>query len=234
MKHELNIINSDGKPVVVEIREGQALPLKEPQKIAIVGNIDAVSRFLTKRAIDQKQSHVIVNREHQKIELVFDESNFYSGSVVGKLELSEAFNRFEINTGKEYTTYELADFFKMNRVFFEKPSVAANIVKELANFKAKVDKEIEQSDDRRGNKTAMIRQVVDSNIPEKFNLVLPLFKGLEKQTIEVEVNINPGNLNCTLISPMAAEIIDSITDQVVDQELKKFESLANEIVVIEQ
>jgi len=237
MKHEINLFNQDGKPIVLEVREGAALPLKEPNKVSITGNIDAVSRYIQTRKLSteiQMCSHISVDREDKSITLNIDASNFYGGVVVGKLSQAKAFTVFGINTGTEYTTFELADFIKMNRSAFEKPSEAANLIKELNNFKAKVESEVEKLDDKRGNRTNLQRQAVDSNIPEKFTLVLPIFKGQAKQDIEVEVNINPSSLNCTLVSPMAKEIIDTVTDEIVNAELLLVKEYAPEIVVIEK
>lgn len=237
MKHEINLVNYDGKPVILEVREGAALPLKEENKVSISGNIDAISRYLQTRKLSiemQMCSHIVIDREDKSITLNLNASNFYGGVVTGKLAYSKAFTVFEINTGKEYTTFELADFIKMNRSAFEKPTEAVKLIKELNNFKAKVQSEVEKLDDKRGNRTDFQRQAVDSNIPEKFNLLLPIFKGQQKRPIEVEVNINPSSLNCTLISPQAKEIIDTVTDDIINTELELIKDNAPEIVIIEK
>lgn len=228
-------IKTEGETKVLEIREGAALPLKEPVKLRIEGNFDAVSRFIKQRIsnIDELSAHILVDREAKFITLVMDETSHYAGSVIAKLELTEVFKNWGINTDTTRTTFELADFFKMNRAHFEKPSDAANLIQLLNNFKAKVDKEVEASDDRRGNKTAMIRQIVNSNIPSSFNLKLPIFKGLPEQTIEVEIYISE-LMNCQLISPAANEFIQSITNSVFDVELARVSEVAPNIVQIEK
>lgn len=64
------------------------------------------------------------------------------------------------------------------------------LVTDLQNFKAKVDKEIEQSNNNRGDRRILINQAVEHNLPEAFTLILPIFKGTAKQTIAVEVYVN--------------------------------------------
>lgn len=55
----------------LEIREGDALPLHEPIKVRIDGVIDTPFKWLEKRVaeINQKTSHIIVNRDKMVIAL---------------------------------------------------------------------------------------------------------------------------------------------------------------------
>lgn len=232
-KLELNVI---GETKIIEIREGAALPLQEPTALEINGNYDAVSRFVKNRSENIKSlpCHILINREKKTIRLVVDENNYYAGMVTGKLELTELFRSFEINTGKSRTTFELADFIKMNRSCFQSPSVAANLVTLLNNFKAKVDRDLENSDDRRGNKALAIRQIVESNVPDSFKVALPIFKGQKAVNIDIEVNIDTDNFNCTLISPQAAEIVKLSVDHIFDDEIEKIKETNLDILIIEQ
>lgn len=76
--------NVAGKGEVV-IREGQALPLHEPERVQIHGTIDAPARWIEKReaTINQKECYVEVNREEMTITLVTDEKNYYGGKCTG-------------------------------------------------------------------------------------------------------------------------------------------------------
>lgn len=235
MSEKINLLVKDGEKTIIEMRKGEALPLREPEKLAIAGNIDTVLRFLEKRIalIEQKSAHIVVNRETLSICLYVDETSYYSSGILGNAELDPKFKKFEINTGKSWTTFELADFIRMNRAFFEKPDEAISLVTDLRSFKAKVNKEIENSDDKRGNRDIVRRQVVESNIPANFKISVPLFKGFEKRTIEVEIDIDADTLNCRLVSPHAAELIANETDAIVDDQLRAINLIAPEIVVIE-
>lgn len=218
------------------IREGRAIELREPVKVVILGNIDAPLRWLSKRrdCIDQKESHVVVNREELCIKLRCVETDFYGTEIRGKMELSQEYNTFAINKGQYITNFEMAELIKMNRSFFENRMVAMKLVSELQNFRAKVDKEIENSNNNRGDRRMLVNQVVQSNLPEAFNLNIPLFKGMKKATIQVEVYVNPNDFSCTLVSPEAAEGMQDMRDIEIDKVLNEIQSLCPAIAIIEQ
>lgn len=86
----------------------------------------------------------------------------------------------------------------------------------------------------RGNKRALVDQAVESNLPAGFNMVLPIFKGQSKETLEVEVYIRASDLTCTLISPQANEITEILRNDAIDKVLKDIEEIAGGIVIIEK
>lgn len=229
---EMNI--EDGKDMV--IRFGDALPLKEPKYVSINGTIDAPARWVEKRKDDivSADAHILVDRDHMTITLNTDENNFYSDQIVGTLTLSTEMQEFGINTGEYMSCFDMADRIKQLRTYFETQQDAMKLVSELRNFKAKVDKELELSDDKRGNQKILRAQTVESNLPKSFNVNMPIFKGTEKRTFEVEVEINPNDLSCTLVSPDAHDIVVQERDNQMDAVLGRIGDAAPNIVIIEQ
>lgn len=229
---EMNI--EDGKDMV--IRFGDALPLKEPKYVSIHGTIDAPARWVEKRKDDivSADAHILVDRDHMTITLNTDENNFYSDQIVGTLTLSTEIQEFGINTGEYMSCFDMADRIKQLRTYFETQQDAMKLVSELRNFKAKVDKELELSDDKRGNQKILRAQTVESNLPKSFNVNMPIFKGTEKRTFEVEVEINPNDLSCTLVSPDAHDIVVQERDNQMDAVLGRIGDAAPNIVIIEQ
>lgn len=229
---EMNI--EDGKDMV--IRFGDALPLKEPKYVSIHGTIDAPARWVEKRKDDivSADAHILVDRDHMTITLNTDENNFYSDQIVGTLTLSTEMQEFGINTGEYMSCFDMADRIKQLRTYFETQQDAMKLVSELRNFKAKVDKELELSDDKRGNQKILRAQTVESNLPQSFNVNMPIFKGTEKRTFEVEVEINPNDLSCTLVSPDAHDIVVQERDNQMDAVLGRIGDAAPNIVIIEQ
>lgn len=229
---EMNI--EDGKDIV--IRFGDALPLKEPKYVSINGTIDAPARWVEKRKDDivSADAHILVDRDHMTITLNTDENNFYSDQIVGTLTLSTEMQEFGINTGEYMSCFDMADRIKQLRTYFETQQDAMKLVTELRNFKAKIDKELELSDDKRGNQKIMRAQTVESNLPKSFNVNMPIFKGTEKRTFEVEVEINPNDLSCTLVSPDAHDIVVQERDNQMDAVLVRIAEAAPNIVIIEQ
>lgn len=229
---EMNI--EDGKDMV--IRFGDALPLKEPKYVSIHGTIDAPARWVEKRKDDivSADAHILVDRDHMTITLNTDENNFYSDQIVGTLTISTEMQEFGINTGEYMSCFDMADRIKQLRTYFETQQDAMKLVTELRNFKAKIDKELELSDDKRGNQKILRAQTVDSNLPKSFNVNMPIFKGTEKRTFEVEVEINPNDLSCTLVSPDAHDIVVQERDNQMDAVLGRIGDAAPNIVIIEQ
>lgn len=198
------------------IREGAALPAKEPVKVVIIGTIDAPALFAAHHKPNVEFAHVVVNRDNMEIKLYCDENNCYGSEITGKLSLSTELAEFGINTSKTYTPDQLGDFFKMRRFAFEKVEDAMKIISELKNFEAKVETVLKEKNDNRGNTTSLKQQIVDSNIPASFRLKLPVFKGTEKQSIEVEINITT-RYECSLISPALAEGIAAVRDELINK-----------------
>lgn len=220
----------------VIIREGNAVKLHEPVKVDIEGTIDAPARWLETRhdCLKEKTCHVVVDREQMSIALRCNENNHYGSQITGRLELSQEYKRFGINSGEYTSNFELAELIKMNRTYFENRSTAMKLVTELQNFKAKVDKEIEQSDNNRGDRRILVNQAVQHNLPEAFTLVLPIFKGVPAQTILVEVYVNPGDLSCTLVSPEANDIIATSRDNLINDVIRRIREATPDIVIIEK
>lgn len=220
------------------IRDGEALPLREPVKVAIVGTLGAPACWLETRMrlglINQGKNHILVDREKLSISLQCNENNHYGSSISGKLIVSPEFKKFGINSGEYITNFQMAELFKMNRSCFENKQVAMKLVTELQNFKAKVDKDIEKMDNNRGDRRLLINQVVQSNLPESFNLHIPIFKGTPKQTINVEVYISPDDFSCTLVSPEANDLLDELRDQEMQEVLDRINAVCPDIVVIEK
>jgi hypothetical protein len=221
--------------VTQEVRTGSALPLKEPEKVVINGNIDSISRWLGKRVseINQKKAHVIVSRDDLALVLTIDEDNFYKSHIQGSLKLSPEVELFEINTGKRISPFDLAEKIKMNRSCFESKEVAMKLVSDLRNFKAKVDKQIEQSKDDRANYNLKKIQAVESNLPEAFDLVIPIFKGQPPVKVTIEVSIDANSLDCSLVSPSVNDIINETRDKLIEAELDLINELAPDIAIIE-
>lgn len=222
----------------IVIREGKAMEIHQPVKVGISGTLDAPARWLETRMrlglVNQGANHVLVDREHLTITLQCNENNHYGSIISGSLIVSPEFKRFGINEGEYITNFDMAELFKMNRSHFETKAVAMKLVTELQNFRAKVDKEIEKSDNNRGDKRLLINQVVQSNLPEAFNLRIPIFKGTPKQTVNVEVYINPSDFSCTLVSADANDLLEEMRDREMDAVIDRIHAVCPDIVIIEK
>lgn len=227
------------------IRKGEAAPVVKFKKgLVLAGNLDVPLNYLKNppkwfnefsgsNGSPLEFSFLKVDRDANKITLIVDQGTEWEDSYTGALCYSEAYELFKINTGSSFTTFDLADLIKMNRSCFESKDKAMVLVNELRSFKAKVDKDLENMDDQRGNKRFLVAQVIDSNVPDVFNLVLPIFKGYDKQTFEVEVAINASDFSCTLISPEVNDYIDEVKNELIDEQLASIKELFEGLKVFE-
>ncbi len=241
---KLQIVLGEGvTKAEVIIREGAAIKELEPKapvKTDIAGVIGTPLEYLIKRVktgqFTQERSVLFIDREEIKLKLVFNEDNEYlRGVVAGTLEAHPKFVEFGINTGKVWTPTDLGLFFKMNRAFF--PDLATNmkLVTELMNFSATVNNKIERSVKENGDRTDNFAQVVNSNLPEKFTLNIPIFKGMPAEMLEVETfaSINGREVAFTLLSPGAQATLEDLRDKVIDEQLAKIKEVAPDIAIIE-
>lgn len=148
-----------------------------------------------------------------------------------RLKTPEIFRKFGINEDVVFGIKGLTKLIKMNRSHFERREEAMSLVSELQNFKAKVNKELENLDDDRGNKRYLRDQVVESNIPKSFNLFTPLFIGCDYRVINVEILIDPDTYELSLISPALTEYQQETSEEIINEEIKKIESDVPQIKV---
>lgn len=242
-ENKINLIlpeNYNGTPIEVVIREGKApvaLDPKEPINVEIRGTIDAPYKWLEKRVglINQKQSHILVNRDGMYIGLTINENDYYQTEIEGVLQPSKEIEEFGINNDKKWEPIKLSQFFKMHRAFFKDKSENMMLVSVLKNFKAKVNQDIERSKEENGSKTDNYSQVVDSNLPKSFKLNIPLFKGFACEEIEVEIyaDVDGREVSLSLVSAGANEAIEEYKNKVIDEEIETIKSIAPDIVIIE-
>lgn len=228
---------SDGEhPVQIILREGKANDVKEPKTLNIIGNIDSPYKFILARKEDilLQESHIEVDRDNMAMQLTCDELSAYADHITGKLELAQDFLALGVNTGEYVSNTDLADRIKKLRTLFESREAAMRLVTELRNFKAKIERELELSDDKRGNVNIRKSQIVESNLPESLKVTCPIFKGQEPCTFEVEVEVNPNDLSCTLTSPEANDIVRTSRDGIINDQLSKIQEELPGLLVIEK
>ena len=241
-KLQINFAPGIAKAELV-LREGVApkeLDPKAPVKTKLNGVIGAVVEYLTKRInagqFAQKDCHILVNRENIEITLIINEADEYKrGEIVGKLGYNPKFVEFGINGGKVWTPTELGMFIKMNRAFFADRTENMKLVSCLMNFTADVNNKIDRAVKENGNRTDNFAQVVNSNLPESFTIQMPIFKGMQPETIEVETfaQVNGREVAFVLLSPGAQATLEDLRDKVIDEQLKQIREIAPEIAIIE-
>jgi hypothetical protein len=243
-KFEIKMPENSGinEIVIREVDSVNELPVKAPVLLDIVGIISCVYEFILKRIsefsqINQKFCHILVDRAAMSIRLITNEHDYYwSNRIAGVLQIHPKFKEFGINTAKVWTPTALAMFIKMNRAFFPSKEDNMKLVSVLMNFTATVNNSVEKTASEKGDRSDKFEQVVNSNLPSSFNLQIPIFKGLNAETLEIETfaQINGREISFILISPGAQAVIDEIRDSIIDAELEKIRKIAPDIAIIEQ
>jgi hypothetical protein len=227
----------DGVPNELVIREGQAqspLPLREPNVIAIVGDIHSVANFIKDRAqghnsqsIDKNKAIVLVNKDAKTIILKLDPENYYGATITANLEASKELQEFGINTTTRYNRKSLLDKLRFGRLFFEDKNQHANTLVGLSKLRIKSQTEIEQENNNQGNKRSLVdvKTVDDGGLVKNFNITLPLFKGFSAQKIEVEIcyEVVNGDVSFWLESIGLKEAMDGAVDDIFKTELEAAE-----------
>lgn len=108
---------------------------------------------------------------------IHEDDPYLHGTIKGSLQFHPKFLDFGINTGKSWQPEKLGLFIKMNRAFFIDKATNMQLVTTFLNFKASVNAQVERDVKMNGSRTDNYGQVVNSNMPESFTLVIPIFKG---------------------------------------------------------
>ena len=228
--------------VIREVDKVNELPVLEPEKVNISGTITSIFSFLEKRwgcegQINHEHTHIIVDRDNLSMTLVANETDARNKIViVGKLQLSRQFMEFHINDGYAWEPIVLSQFIKMNRAYFAERDTNMKLVSVFKNFKAKVNTDYERDRKENGSFTDNYSQIVDSNMPDRFSVVLPIFKGTAAKTVEIETyaTINGHDVTVQLISPSAQQVVDETLDAIIDEQIAAIREIAPEIPFIEK
>lgn len=221
------------------IRKGEASKVWDPQPTKIEGVINTVSRFLKNRIpiIDNTDDqgsfkcHILANKEDGGIHLIVDEHNHFNDEIKGIITVHPSIEKFSINSGEYILPEKMANFLKMRKHLFNSQSVYSSIYTALKTFKAKVNQEIDAIKDDRGNFEIKKAQVVEHNIPDKFDIKVPLFKGTQPVVIPVEFMVN-STLDVALSSTDLIQMIDQTREELIDKEIKDIQKIAPDIVII--
>lgn len=237
---ELNLKIEQPQSGELIIREGQALPLKEPVKISITGNIKAVGNFLKCRdnnsslwqKIHSNQAIVLVDRNKMTIRLSTHPNDCYGTEITGCLELSDELLKFAINTDKTYDKQALVKLLRFNGLYFDDKEKHSALLAAYQSFSANANTDIKDDSDKRGNKIANFQKKVTTNIPDDFILNIPVFKGMPTMRFRVEIclDVTDGGARFWFESVELNEIIISERDKIIDAEL----AFCKDLVIIEK
>lgn len=191
----VRIENFSGKEIT--IRQGNALPLKEPNRVDISGDIRSVGAFIKGRSgalaghstqeLDKSKVVVYTDYKNMTIELYPDPENPYGAKITGKLEVSDELKTFQINREKTWKKDEFVKLLKFSRMYFSSPEAHGKVLSAYQSFNAETIGNINDTKDTRGNKDVAFKKTVSTNIPLNFILDIPIFKGEKNKKFSVDI-----------------------------------------------
>ena len=226
-KIAINIESFQGNELI--IREGTALPLTHPKPLKISGRITNAYEYYEHRKseINALNSHVLV--DYRKFEITIfhnDTSATSEHNISGKLIFNPDLVKFCINEEKEYTDSQLIKLLRFSRRFFKDTSVFDSIYNALVNFSARVQKDVNKTNDFRGNTlNSLLTSISGHSVPESFILNIPIFEGFEPQEFQVKILLQDNNgLKFWLESTELFEMIATQSEQIIQTEVNKFDT----------
>jgi hypothetical protein len=232
----------------ITIREGHALPLKEPEAYRFTGDLKCVRAYLDKHTVappktvdvpageaanvlaffgdsnwvDPTKAVIEVDRTNMTIVLKSDPQSAYGTEITGKLVLSDELKKFHINANKTFKRKEFLDLLRFSRIYFSSQDVHEKMVTAFAQVSVKSSTDVQSGNDQRGNKNASMNKNVNSDgLPVDFILCVPIFKGYEKRSVTVQVCLDTSENEVIfwLESVELAELLVTERDALIEKEL---------------
>ena len=228
-------IKVSGETQELVIRTGQAEQIFEPKKLIIKGTLASIMAFVKHREPYIGTCHVEVDREALTAHLFEDPEDVLASEVVGFIEVNKDLKKFNINSSVSMMNRsELKSFLRTNRVFFPNKEAHAQLVSAVESFSAKVQLEMQQSNDSRGNRAQNLTKEVKADVPFGAIIEVAVFKGEPKKKIQIEI--------CFDVTENGAAFwfeSNEIDEVLINAVNEKFDSLveelkANNIMVIEK
>ncbi len=224
------------KPVVVELRTGDAAVIDKPVPVKFSGHLHAPREFMLNKhglgLLDNKVSHLEIDEEKGSVTFYVDSREKYSDVITGSLTEARILGTFNINKQQKFTDKELAKLFKMNQFYFESKELNMKLVASLMNFSAKVVKIIEDNKDNRGNERKVYDSQVETTIEKEFVMKAPIFNGYPDENFLVHICYESSSSGVAfwLESVDLYQKVEEVKRKILDEEIKHFKEYGCAIV----
>lgn len=238
MTPEIKIQADNNGFVYVTETTRKGLDDKAPPSIKIDGTLGAPHQFLIgkKSLFEDDVIHLQIFKDKGKLVLLLGDSDPYSThTITGSLKKDSVLELFKINTDYRYTVNEFVKFIKTMRYYFSDAEEHKKLVESLQKWNVKVETEIKNHNDNRGNSLLMLeKKVGEMGLIQNFNLTIPIYQGYEKQKFTVEIGLDPKNtsVDLFLISDELFEREISFREQLIAAEVSRFEEYSFSKVIV--
>jgi hypothetical protein len=236
MSEKINI-NITGEANDIIIREGEALKLMPPEIINIQGTIDAPSRYLIakKKSLKEIESTLFVSVNEGKIKFVSDEKNYYKQTVTGALLKSKALKEIGVNDiNIFYSDKSLAKFIRQHIFYFTDKGKAEDLINKLMKFSAKIQTDIKNDADLKGNVSRAFERVVNTGLPECIDITCKIYEGLPAETFTANlcVEADASSLKFYFDSPSLFILEENMKTECLEKEARIFEDWGCAVIYI--
>lgn len=218
-------INITPPPGITEltIREGEAIHPKElaPPALNISGTLSAPFNFISGKptlANNVENNHLLIDLEKGMLTLVLkDQDPFSKNTITGQLTKYGPLAPFGINTEKRWSPRDFMKFLRTVKVFFSDRTEVDQIIESLMKWQAKVETVVKNHNDNSGNSlTSLEKTVSEVSLKNKFDLLIPIYKGYNKIKFTVEIGLDPKNSGVDLFL---------VSDELFEQEILQRETI---------
>lgn len=223
------------------IRKKYATPLLAIAAVIAATDAQAVTYKSGDTAKDypQLQKGVIsFSKQPGKQRIEFDEypDNDWEGAkVIGHLTLNPDLVPWQINKNKFFTAAAMVELIRTNAHVMDEAQ-AKKLIELLRNFEVEFAEVARKADDRKGNTDLEVKQSITfkkGEIPKNLAIVLPLFKGTDKKTVSLELELErrQGEVQYAFYSLQLEAMLRNEADTIIDGILTDFSDL---FVVVEE
>lgn len=229
---ELKIVVQELKGDVLTILQGDAptpLKLREPQPLIVDGSLESVIDFGKKRPdlIKPENCLLIINTSKIEALLIIGDRDEINTKITGSLRVNaDALIGINSQTTK-YTAKSLYQKLKLRRDLFPSREQQSSFLAALQKFEAKIETEVKDHDDYKGNVVYSKITKVQTEIPLVFNINAEFIvgKGKKEVVVDVEVTANQNSLDFNLISPDLFEYMKQSTDEALQKVADSFSAI---------
>lgn len=240
--NEIHVHVADGVKTL-EIRHGDALPLKEPVKQKFEGLLCVPGDYYEKRKGQEKnlgllgkvtadlnpfESIVKINVDQKRITLIENDRDAYSHEVIGTLQQFPEIEEMGINSNKMLDEKSLLKLLLYKRRWFEDLTQYNKLIEGLKKFNFVMNGSGANENDHQGNIKVLREKQVKSNIDLNFKLKMPLYKNEEPKSFFVEIRVDVsdgGKIQLWLESIELFEMLEEQAEQLLLKEAARFEEL---------
>ena len=222
---KLNITLENGISIL-EVRQGDALPLEPTKIVSIGGQITAPADFFKARATEIKPlgAMLVISMEQGVIKLNADETNPRGAVISGSLKDNKDLAGFNINTGNLYPKKGLQELLKRRRMFFADRAEYDKIMVQLEAYTYSQTANGTDNDDKRGNTKFLKEKTHYDNLQKNFYLIVPLFEGTEPVRFMVEIGVDTSTAETRfwLESIDLLEMQKNAKEKLINEQLEAF------------